>query len=112
MSDTLDKYLVIYDLVRLIPFGRVSSYGTIARFAGPGITARLVGRALTASQQLANVPAHRVVNSEGKLTGKMHFGSPTRMAELLEAEGIKVVNDKVVAFKEHFWSPEELSAEG
>lgn len=105
--DTLPQYQAIFEIVKLIPEGRVCSYGVIAKYAGPGITARIVGRAMSASHNL-EVPAHRVVNSQGKLTGKMHFETPTKMQELLEAEGVKIKQDKVVDFKTHFWSPEEL----
>lgn len=106
--DTLAKYQAIYDLVRLIPKGKVCSYGTIAKYAGPGITARLVGRALTASHQLRDLPAHRVVNAQGKLTGKMHFEQPTTMQKLLENDGITVVKDAVMNFQKHFWTPESI----
>lgn len=106
--DSLHQYQAIFDIVKLIPEGRVCSYGVIAKFAGAGFTARLVGRAMSASGGQEDVPAHRVVNSKGELTGRMHFGTPTRMQELLEAEGIIVKNDKVQHYREHFWSPEEL----
>lgn len=105
--DTLPQYQAIFEIVRLIPKGRVCSYGVIAKYAGPGVTARIVGRAMSASHNL-EVPAHRVVNSQGKLTGKMHFETPSKMQELLEAEGIKTKRDKVVDFHKHFWSPDEL----
>ncbi|RYD97414.1 MAG: hypothetical protein EOP54_11010 [Sphingobacteriales bacterium] len=105
--DTLPQYQAIFDLVRLIPAGRVCSYGVIAKYSGPGITARIVGRAMSASHN-QEVPAHRVVNSQGKLTGKMHFDAPAQMQELLEAEGITIKKDKVVNVEQHFWSPEEL----
>ncbi len=105
--DTLSQYQAIFEIVMLIPRGKVCSYGVIAKYAGPGITARIVGRAMSASYNL-EVPAHRVVNSQGKLTGKMHFKTPTAMQELLEAEGIRVKKDKVVDFEKYFWSPDEL----
>lgn len=106
--DTLPQYRAIFEIVLLIPEGRVCSYGVIARYSGPGITARIVGRAMSASHNIKDLPAHRVVNSQGRLTGKMHFETPTRMQELLLAEGVLVKNDKVVNFEQHFWSPEEL----
>lgn len=106
--DMLPQYQAIFEIVRLIPKGRVCSYGVIARYSGPGITARMVGRAMFVSGNLKDVPAHRVVNSQGKLTGKMHFKTPTAMQELLEAEGIVIKKDKVVDFEQYFWSPEEL----
>jgi methylated-DNA-protein-cysteine methyltransferase-like protein len=106
--DTLAKYQTIYEIVRLIPTGKVCTYGIIAKYAGPGITARLVGRALTASHQLSDLPAHRVVNAQGKLTGKMHFESPATMQKLLEREGITIKNDSVKDFAFHLWSPDCL----
>lgn len=105
--DTLPQYQAIFEIVRFIPEGRVCSYGVIAKYAGPGITARIVGRAMSAAHNL-EIPAHRVVNSQGKLTGKMHFETATRMQELLEAEGLVIKKDKVVDFARFFWSPEEL----
>ncbi len=105
--DILPQYQAIFEIVMLIPKGRVCSYGVIAQYAGPGITARLVGRAMSASRNL-DIPAHRVVNSQGKLSGSLHFETPTKMQELLEAEGIIIKKNKVVDFKKHIWSPEEL----
>ncbi|AHM60396.1 methylated-DNA--protein-cysteine methyltransferase [Flammeovirgaceae bacterium 311] len=96
----------VYAVVKLIPPGRVSSYGAIARYLGRSGSARMVGWALNSSHILQNVPAQRVVNREGMLSGKVHFGTPTRMQELLEAEGVKVENDQVVDFKKLFWDPE------
>lgn len=101
----------VYAVVRLIPEGRVTSYGAIAKYLGTGMSSRMVGWAMNAAIHLnPPVPAHRVVNRLGLLTGKMHFGTPTRMQELLEAEGIQVVNDQVHSFKELYWNPlEELT---
>lgn len=93
----------IYDVVRLIPSGRVTSYGAIAKYLGGG-GARMVGWAMNASQGMLDVPAHRVVNRNGLLTGKHHFGG-NLMQELLENEGIKVEKDQVVDFKSLFWNP-------
>lgn len=96
----------VYKIVRLIPKGKVTSYGAIGKALGLTSSARMVGRAMNnASNIVPSVPAHRVVNRNGLLTGKMHFGSPTKMQELLEAEGVKIKNDKIVNFKEHFWDP-------
>lgn len=96
----------VYDVARLIPQGRVTSYGAIARYLGSGSSARMVGWAMNASfSESKAVPAHRVLNRQGLLTGKVHFSNPFRMQELLEAEGIKVQNDKVVDFDKHFWDP-------
>ena len=93
----------VYDVVKLIPPGRVTSYGAIARYLGSKGGARLVGWAMNAAHGLG-IPAHRVVNSRGLLTGKHHFGG-TRMQEALEAEGVRVENDQVVDFKNRFWDP-------
>lgn len=97
----------VYDVVRLIPPGRVTSYGAIARYLGSGGSARMVGWAMNQAHSMADVPAHRVVNRTGLLTGKHHFGHPDRMQELLEAEGIKVKDDQVQDFKTIFWDPSE-----
>ena len=108
MSDFYEK---VYEVVRLIPLGRVTNYGAIARYLGAGGSARMVGWALNSSHQRnPHVPAHRVVNRNGLLTGKIHFGSPTVMQELLENEGVKVIDDCVVDFDKLFWDPmKELS---
>lgn len=95
----------IYDVVRLIPNGRVTSYGAIAKYLGGG-GARMVGWAMNASHGEFDVPAHRVVNRNGVLTGKHHFGG-NRMQELLESEGIKVEKDQVADFKKLFWNPSD-----
>ena len=96
----------VYDVVRLIPRGRVTSYGAIANYLGTGGSARMVGWAMNASHTETNdVPAHRVVNRDGLLTGKHHFGGPKVMQQLLESEGIKVKKDQVVNFKKFFWDP-------
>jgi methylated-DNA-protein-cysteine methyltransferase related protein len=96
----------VFDIARLIPYGRVTSYGAIARYLGSGQSARMVGWAMNASHTCGGfVPAHRVVNNRGLLTGKHHFGNSNTMQQLLENEGIKVENDVVVNFKELFWDP-------
>jgi methylated-DNA-protein-cysteine methyltransferase-like protein len=94
----------VYDVVRLIPPGRVTSYGAIAKYLGSKGGARLVGWAMNAAHALGDVPAHRVVNRNGVLTGKHHFGG-NRMREALESEGVTVENDQVVDFKNRFWDP-------
>jgi methylated-DNA-protein-cysteine methyltransferase related protein len=101
----------VFDVVRLIPKGRVTSYGAIAAALGTKLSARMVGWAMNASHTMKpKVPAHRVVNRNGMLSGKMHFSYPEQMQELLEKEGVKVVEDKVVEFEKRFWNPaEELS---
>ncbi len=100
----------VYDVVRLIPKGRVTSYGAIARYLGSGGSARMVGWAMNAAHALPDVPAHRVVNRNGMLSGKAHFSTPERMQELLEAEAVTVINDQVQLFDQLFWDPDkELS---
>ena len=100
----------VYDVVRQIPKGRVTSYGAIAVALGTKLSARMVGWAMHGAGSVKpKVPAHRVVNRNGMLSGKHHFATPTRMQELLEKEGIKVKNDVIVDFKKHYWNPiEEL----
>lgn len=97
----------VYQVVCLIPFGRVTSYGAIAQYLGSKMSARMVGWAMNAAHTRPEVPAHRVVNRNGVLTGKHHFGSPTAMQEALQAEGIQVIDDCVVNFKELFWDPQQ-----
>ena len=96
---------MVYEVVKLIPHGRVTSYGAIARYLGTGRSARMVGWAMNASHSLREVPAHRVVNRIGLLSGKNHFENPDRMQQLLESEGIKIENDKVKDFNSVFWDP-------
>jgi methylated-DNA-protein-cysteine methyltransferase-like protein len=101
-----DFYRDVWDVVRLIPEGRVTSYGAIAKYLGSARSSRMVGWAMNASHAAPEpVPAHRVVNRIGMLSGKAHFPDPDRMAELLEAEGTKVEDDRVVEFKPRFWDP-------
>ena len=96
----------VWDVARLVPKGRVTSYGAIARYLGTGRSARMVGWAMNAVDKAKpKVPAHRVVNSQGLLTGAHHFETPTMMQELLEREKIKVENNQVVDFKKLFWDP-------
>lgn len=101
---------LVYQVVRLIPHGRVTTYGAIARYLGTGKSARMVGWAMNASHGIPDVPAHRVVNRQGLLTGKAHFSNPNRMQELLEAEGVEIEKDQVKNFKNLYWDPsKELS---
>jgi len=101
-----DFFLNVFDVARLVPKGRVTSYGAIAKYLGAARSARMVGWAMhQAGSQKKKVPAHRVVNSAGLLTGKHHFSTPTRMEELLKKEGVKVVKNKVKDFKKVFWDP-------
>ncbi|HWB63334.1 MAG TPA: MGMT family protein [Chitinophagales bacterium] len=96
----------VYDVVRLIPKGRVTSYGAIAKYLGTGRSARMVGYAMNMSgNQVPPVPAYRVLNRNGQLTGQHHFGKPGLMKQLLEKEGIKVKKDAVVDFEKLFWDP-------
>ena len=104
MSD--DFFSRVYDVTKQIPSGRVTSYGAIARHLGAGMSARMVGWALNGSHRLDEfIPAHRVVNRNGMLTGKHHFSGPTVMQQLLENEGIRVEDDRVVEFDSKFWDP-------
>ena len=100
---------LVYEITRLIPEGRVSTYGSIADYLSLG-SARMVGWALTQSNQnsMEDVPAHRVVNRKGELSGRAHFKPPGLMQELLESEGVEVKNERVQNFDQHFWHPEEL----
>ncbi len=101
-----DFYELVWEIVRQVPKGRVTSYGAIAKALGSGQSSRIVGYAMNASHiAIPPVPAHRVVNRNGLLTGKMHFPAPGKMQQLLEAENIKVENDRVVSFRELFWDP-------
>lgn len=96
----------VYDVVRQIPKGRVTSYGAIANYLGTKMSSRMVGWAMNGAHGVRpKVPAHRVVNRMGLLTGKAHFATPTEMADLLKKEKIKVENDKVVDFDKLFWDP-------
>ena len=98
----------VFEVVRMIPKGRVTSYGAIAAALGTKLSARMVGWAMNASHNMTpKVPAHRVVNRNGLLSGKMHFANPEQMQELLEKEGVKVVDDKIVEFDKLFWNPAE-----
>jgi methylated-DNA-protein-cysteine methyltransferase related protein len=103
MDDFFNK---VYKVVKMIPPGRVTSYGAIARYLGTAGSARMVGWAMNASTGHADfIPAHRVVNRNGLLTGKHYFGAPDAMQELLENEGIFVENNKIVNFEKYFWDP-------
>jgi len=101
-----DFFSRVYDVTLLIPYGRVTSYGAIARFLGSGRSARMVGWALNVSHSMPEfIPAHRVVNRNGILTGKHHFGNSTTMRQLLENEGIIIEDDRIINFMEKFWDP-------
>ena len=99
-------YENVYDLVRLIPEGRITTYGSIANYLGTRRSARMVGWALNSTiGKNMNLPAHRVINRNGELTGKNYFSSPYKMQELLENEGVEILNNCVVNFKDVFWDP-------
>ena len=107
-SGTRDEsfFELVYEVARQIPKGRVTSYGAIANVLGTKSSARMVGWAMNGAGRVRpKVPAHRVVNRIGMLSGKFHFGSPTAMENLLKKEGIKVKNDKIVDFEKLFWDP-------
>jgi methylated-DNA-protein-cysteine methyltransferase-like protein len=96
----------VYEVARLVPFGRVTTYGAIAGYLGSRMSARMVGWAMNKCHvHPYPVPAHRVVNRQGLLTGKHHFGGPDIMQQLLESEGIRVIGNRVINFDELFWDP-------
>ncbi len=96
----------VYEVVKRIPHGRVTSYGAIAAYLGTRGSARMVGWAMNASHNsLDSIPAHRVVNRKGLLTGKHHFGGPDLMQQLLESEGISIIDDQIQNFEKVFWDP-------
>ena len=96
----------VFDVVRQIPKGRVTSYGAIANYLGTKLSARMVGWAMNAAHTATpKVPAQRVVNRNGMLSGKAHFATPTQMEELLKKDGVAVKNDTVVDFEKRFWDP-------
>jgi len=96
----------VYTVVKQIPYGKVTSYGAIAKVLGAARSARMVGWAMNAAHNLDDVPAHRVVNRKGMLTGKHHFDGTNLMQQLLESEGVVVENNQIVNFEDVFWEPE------
>ena len=112
-ENSKDFFQLVYQVCREIPKGRVTSYGSIAKYLGSARSSRMVGWAMNiAHGQKPSVPAHRVVNRNGQLTGKMHFANPMEMEILLKREGIEVKNDQIVNFKKEFWDPNiELNLE-
>lgn len=102
-----DSFFVkVYQVVMHIPHGRVTTYGAIAKYLSSASSARMVGWAMNASHSsLQHIPAHRVVNRLGMLTGKQHFGGSSVMKDLLENEGVIIQNDQIINFKEIFWDP-------
>ncbi|MBM3165706.1 MAG: MGMT family protein [Bacteroidetes bacterium] len=105
MLNNKDFFQAVYQIVRLIPEGRVTTYGAIAQALGAKSSSRMVGWAMNASHRIPNFPAHRVVNRNGLLTGKMHFSQPDEMEKKLVAEGITVVQNQIQDFQLHFWHP-------
>ncbi len=100
-----DFFQKVYEVVKMIPSGRVSTYGLIAKYLGSAKSSRVVGYAMNASHQNSDIPSHRVVNRLGILTGKHHFSGTTLMKNLLESEGVKIQNDRVLNFKKVVWDP-------
>jgi len=104
--DNYDFFSMVYEVTKLIPYGRITSYGAIARYLGSGRSARMVGWALNVCHSGPEfIPAHRVVNRNGILTGKHHFGNSSTMEQLLMNEGIMVEDDRIINFREKFWDP-------
>jgi methylated-DNA-protein-cysteine methyltransferase-like protein len=100
-----DFFDLVHEVVKLIPKGRVTTYGAIASYLGSARSSRMVGWAMNASHKIEGIPAHRVVNRIGLLTGKMNFETPTLMEERLKQEGINVINNQIEGFKQLFWDP-------
>ena len=107
MSQSNDFFERVYKLVRQVPYGKVTTYGAIARFLGAARSARTVGYAMSAAHTLDDVPAHRVVNRNGVLTGKHHFGGINTMQQLLESEGHIIIDDQIQDFDAALWDPNE-----
>jgi len=104
MPDSISFFDKVYDVARLIPYGKVTSYGAIAKYLGAAKSARMVGYAMNNSHS-KDVPAHRVVNRKGLLTGKHHFDGTNLMQQLLESEGVVVINNQIQEFNSLFWDP-------
>lgn len=110
MSDNSGFFEKVYEVCRKIPEGRVTSYGSIAKYLGAAKSARMVGWAMNSSKKMEDIPAHRVVNRKGLLTGKSHFEGTNAMQQLLEEEGIEVKELQIINFEKYFWDPvKELS---
>lgn len=103
-TKTLNFFDKVYDVVKLIPYGKITSYGAIATYLGTAKSARIVGYALNGSVA-KNVPAHRVVNRKGLLTGKQHFEGTNLMQQLLESEGVIIIDNQIQDFEKLFWNP-------
>lgn len=107
MSKKESFFEKVYEVARQIPYGRVTSYGAIAKYLGAARSARMVGWAMNYSSKHKNIPAHRVVNRNGVLTGKHHFEGSNLMQQLLESEGVKIDNNRITYFKTIFWDPKD-----
>lgn len=105
MADNDNFFSRVYEVVKQIPYGRVTSYGAVAKYLGAARSARMVGWAMNASHSIADVPAHRVVNKEGLLTGKHHFGGTNLMQQLLESEGVVVIDNQIQNLETYLWDP-------
>jgi methylated-DNA-protein-cysteine methyltransferase-like protein len=105
MAEEMSFFERVYEIARQIPEGKVTSYGAIAKCLGSAQSARMVGWAMNASHNYDDIPAHRVVNRKGLLTGKHHFDGTNLMQQLLENEGIKVVDNQIIDFEKYFWEP-------
>ena len=109
MTNSSNFFERVYEVAKQIPYGRVTTYGAIAKAIGAAKSARMVGYAMNGASESEDVPAHRVVNRKGVLTGKHHFAGTHLMQQLLESEGIKVEDDQIQDFKSVFWEPETTS---
>ncbi len=108
MSDNDNFFERVYEIARQIPYGKVTSYGAIAKVLGSARSARMVGWAMNSCKDREDVNAHRVVNRVGLLTGKHHFDGTSLMQQLLESEGVEVANNQIVDFDKYFWDPNNL----
>ena len=109
MTNSSNFFERVYEVAKQIPYGRVTTYGAIAKAIGAAKSARMVGYAMNGASEREDVPAHRVVNRKGVLTGKHHFSGTHLMQQLLESEGIKVIDDQIQDFNSVFWEPETTS---
>ncbi|MDG1219497.1 MAG: MGMT family protein [Flavobacteriaceae bacterium] len=104
-SNTDNFFDRVYEVVKKIPYGRVTNYGSIAKYLGSAKSSRAVGYAMNASHNIPDVPAHRVVNKVGLLTGKHHFFGSNLMKDLLESEGVEIIDNQVIQFDSLYWDP-------
>ena len=107
MKSSDNFFSKVYAVAKCIPFGRVTSYGAIAKYLGAAKSARMVGWAMNATHGNQEVPAHRVVNRKGLLTGKHHFEGTNLMQQLLESEGIEIIDNQIQNFDNYFWDPSQ-----